>query len=123
MELILAGLLDSISPQSLMFLLFGVSVGVVVGAIPGINGPMAIALFIPITYYMTPLTAIGFLVGLNKEAFFGGAVSAVLLRTPGTPEAAATSWDGYPLTQQGKGEKALRMALAAPLPSSGGEVM
>jgi putative tricarboxylic transport membrane protein len=111
MEMILAGLLDSISPQSLMFLFVGVTIGVVVGAIPGINGPMAIALFIPVTYYMTPLTAIGFLVGLNKGAFFGGAVSAVLLRTPGTPEAAATSWDGYPLTQQGKGEKGLRMAL------------
>lgn len=111
MEMIIAGLLDSISPNSLMFLFIGVSVGVLIGAIPGINGPMAIALFIPITYYMTPLTAIGFLVGLNKGAFFGGAVSAVLLRTPGTPEAAATSWDGYPLTQQGKGEKALRMAL------------
>ena len=111
MEMIIAGLLDSISPESLMFLLSGVAVGVLVGAIPGINGPMAIALFIPITYYMTPLTAIGFLVGLNKGAFFGGAVSAVLLRTPGTPEAAATSWDGYALTQKGKGEKALRMAL------------
>ncbi|MEM7208045.1 MAG: tripartite tricarboxylate transporter permease [Pseudomonadota bacterium] len=111
MELILAGLLDAVSMQSLMFLFLGVTIGVVVGAIPGINGPMAIALFIPITYYMTPLTAIGFLVGLNKGAFFGGAVSAVLLRTPGTPEAAATSWDGYPLTEQGKGEKALRMAL------------
>jgi len=111
MEMIIAGLLDSITPASLLFLLGGVAVGVLIGAIPGINGPMAIALFIPITYYMTPLTAIGFLVGLNKGAFFGGAVSAVLLRTPGTPEAAATSWDGYPLTQQGKGEKALRMAL------------
>ena len=111
MEMIFAGLLDSISPASLMFLFLGVGIGVLIGAIPGINGPMAIALFIPITYYMTPLTAIGFLVGLNKGAFFGGAVSAVLLRTPGTPEAAATSWDGYPLTQQGKGEKALRMAL------------
>ena len=111
MEMIIAGLQDSISPASLMFLFAGVAIGVIVGAIPGINGPMAIALFIPVTYYMTPLTAIGFLVGLNKGAFFGGAVSAVLLRTPGTPEAAATSWDGYPLTQQGKGEKALRMAL------------
>jgi len=111
MEMIIAGLLDSISPVSLIYVFVGVAVGVLIGAIPGINGPMAIALFIPITYYMTPLTAIGFLVGLNKGAFFGGAVSAVLLRTPGTPEAAATSWDGYPLTQQGKGEKALRMAL------------
>ncbi len=111
MEMIIAGLLDSVSPASLMFVLLGVTIGVMIGAIPGINGPMAIALFIPVTYYMSPLTAIGFLVGLNKGAFFGGAVSAVLLRTPGTPEAAATSWDGYALTQQGKGEKALRMAL------------
>lgn len=111
MEMIIAGLLDSLSPASLMFVFVGVAIGVLIGAIPGINGPMAIALFIPVTYYMSALTAIGFLVGLNKGAFFGGAVSAVLLRTPGTPEAAATSWDGYPLTQQGKGEKALRMAL------------
>jgi len=111
MEMIIAGLLDSLSPASLMFVFLGVAIGVLIGAIPGINGPMAIALFIPVTYYMSALTAIGFLVGLNKGAFFGGAVSAVLLRTPGTPEAAATSWDGYPLTQQGKGEKALRMAL------------
>ena len=111
MELIVAGLQDALSPASLMFVFVGVAMGVMFGAIPGINGPMAIALFIPITYYLTPLTAIGFLVGLNKGAFFGGAISAVLLRTPGTPEAAATSWDGYPLTQQGKGEKALRMAL------------
>lgn len=111
MEMIVAGLLDSISPTSLMFVFVGVAIGVLIGAIPGINGPMAIALFIPVTYYMSALTAIGFLIGLNKGAFFGGAISAVLLRTPGTPEAAATSWDGYPMTQQGKGEKALRMAL------------
>lgn len=111
MEAILAGLQDSLSPLSLMFVFTGVAIGVAIGAIPGINGPMAIALFIPLTYYMSPLAAIGFLVGLNKGAFFGGAISAILLRTPGTPEAAATTWDGYPLTRQGKGEKALRMAL------------
>ncbi len=111
MEMILAGLMDSLSPVSLIYVFVGVAVGVGIGAVPGINGPMAIALFIPLTYYMSPLAAIGFLVGLNKGAFFGGAISAVLLRTPGTPEAAATTWDGYPLTEQGKGEKALRMAL------------
>ncbi len=111
MELILAGLMDSLSPVSLLYVFVGVATGVAIGAVPGINGPMAIALFIPLTYYMSPLAAIGFLVGLNKGAFFGGAISAVLLRTPGTPEAAATTWDGFPLTEQGKGEKALRMAL------------
>ena len=111
LEFVLAGFMDALHPVNLMFVLVGVTAGMAMGAIPGINGPMAIALCIPLTYYMSPLAAIGFLVGLNKGSFFGGAISAILLRTPGTPEAAATSWDGYPLSMQGKGEKALRMGL------------
>ena len=111
LELIMAGLIDSLNPLNLLFVLVGVTAGMIAGAIPGVNGPMAIALCVPLSYYMSPVTAIGFLVGLNKGAFFGGAISGVLLNTPGTPEAAATSWDGYPLAKQGKGEKALRMAL------------
>ncbi|RJQ59696.1 MAG: Tricarboxylate transporter family protein [Desulfobacteraceae bacterium] len=113
LEVIIAGLIDSLHPFNLLFVLVGVTAGMIAGAIPGVNGPMAIALCIPISYYMTPVAAIGFLVGLNKGAFFGGAISGVLLNTPGTPEAAATTWDGYPLAMQGKGEKALRMALYA----------
>ncbi len=110
-ELIIAGFTDSLHPLNLLFVLVGVTAGMIAGAIPGINGPMAIALCIPLSYYMSPVSAIGFLVGLNKGAFYGGAISAILLNTPGTPEAAATAWDGYPLAKQGKGEKALRMAL------------
>lgn len=110
-EVIIAGFLDSLIPLNLLFVLVGVTVGMIAGAVPGVNGPMAIALCVPLTYYMSPMTAIGFLVGLNKGAFFGGSISAVLLNAPGTPEAAATSWDGYPLAVQGKGEKALRMSL------------
>ncbi|MFW5733736.1 MAG: tripartite tricarboxylate transporter permease [Oceanidesulfovibrio sp.] len=112
-EMILAGFMDSLQLSNLLFVLVGVTAGMVAGAIPGVNGPMAIALCIPLSYYMSPMAAIGFLVGLNKGAFFGGAISGVLLNTPGTPEAAATTWDGYPLSKQGKGEKALRMALLA----------
>ncbi|MCK9264560.1 MAG: tripartite tricarboxylate transporter permease [Deltaproteobacteria bacterium] len=111
LELMLAGFIDAIHPLNLLFVFAGVTGGVVMGATPGINGPMAIALCIPLTYYMSPIAAIGFLVGLNKGAFYGGSIAAVLINTPGTPEAAATSWDGYPLSLQGKGEKALRMAL------------
>jgi len=111
MEVILAGLTDALLPLNLLFVLIGVIAGIIAGAVPGINGPMAIALCIPLSYYMSPVAAIGFLVGLNKGAFFGGSISGVLLNAPGTPEAAATTWDGYPLAQQGKGEKALRMAL------------
>lgn len=113
MELVLAGLMDSLAPLNIFFVLIGVVVGLIAGAIPGINGPMAIALCIPLSYYMSPVAAIGFLVGLNKGAFFGGAISGILLNTPGTPESAATTWDGYPLAKEGKGEKALLMALYA----------
>lgn len=110
-DVILAGFMDSLGLSNLLFVLIGVTLGMVAGAVPGVNGPMAIALCVPLSYYMSPMTAIGFLVGLNKGAFYGGAISGVLLNAPGTPEAAATSWDGYPLSKQGKGEKALRMAL------------
>lgn len=112
-EVIVAGLVDALHPLNLLFVLVGVIAGMIAGAIPGINGPMAIALCIPLSYYMSPVAAIGFLVGLNKGAFFGGSISGILINTPGTPEAAATTWDGHPLARQGKGKKALLMALYA----------
>ena len=113
MDLILSGLTEALQLANLLFVLVGVCAGVIAGAIPGVNGPMAIALCIPLSYYMSPVAAIGFLVGLNKGAFFGGSISGILLNTPGTPESAATTWDGHPLAQKGQGEKALLMALYA----------
>lgn len=112
-DMMLAGLGEALQIANVLFVLLGVIAGVIAGAIPGVNGPMAIALSIPLSYYMSPVAAIGFLVGLNKGAFFGGSISGILLNTPGTPESAATTWDGYPLAQSGKGEKALLMALYA----------
>ncbi len=112
-DMLLSGLGEALQLANLFFVLLGVIAGVIAGAIPGVNGPMAIALCIPLSYYMSPVAAIGFLVGLNKGAFFGGSISGILLNTPGTPESAATTWDGYPLAQAGKGEKALLMALYA----------
>ena len=111
LDIILAGFGNALHLANVLFVLLGVIVGVMAGAIPGINGPMAIALCIPLSYYMSPVAAIGFLVGVNKGAFFGGSIPGILLNTPGTPESAATTWDGHPLALQGKGEKALRAAL------------
>ena len=91
----------------------GVLIGVILGAIPGLNGTMAIALLIPVTYTWSPLFAISMLTGCWKGSIYGGSMSAVLLNTPGTPEAAATAFDGYPLACQGKAGKALQMALFA----------
>lgn len=82
LDMILAGLSEALQLANLLFVLLGVIAGMIAGAIPGVNGPMAIALCIPLSYYMSPVAAIGFLVGLNKGAFFGGSISGVLLNTP-----------------------------------------
>lgn len=111
LSVVLAGLGDAIAPETMLFVLLGVVLGQFVGAVPGIGPVMATAIAIPFTFYMDPLAAIGFLVGVNKGGLVGGAIPAVLLNTPGTPDAAATALDGYPLAQQGKPLKATKMAL------------
>lgn len=108
---ILAGFADAFTPATLLFVLAGIVLGQVVGAIPGLSAPMAIAIAVPFTYAFDPLPAIAFLIGVGKGGTVGGAVPAILINTPGTPDAAATAMDGYPLAQQGKPEKALKMAL------------
>lgn len=113
MENVLLGFMDAFNATSLLFLVLGVVCGIIVGAIPGLTGPMAIALCIPLTYYMSTVAAVGFLVGINKGGTFGGSIASILLNTPGSPESAATCYDGYPLARKGKGEKALRISLAA----------
>lgn len=101
------------SLDNLTAIVIGVLTGVVLGAIPGLSGTMAIALMIPLTFHWTPLFSISLLMGCWKGSVYGGSISGILLNTPGTPEAAPTALDGYPLTLQGKSYKALQMALFA----------
>ena len=108
---ILAGFGDAFTLYNLTFVVFGVVLGQFVGAVPGIGPIMAMAIAIPFTFGLDPLPAIAFLVGVNKGGLVGGAVPAVLMNTPGTPDAAATALDGYPLARQGKPLKATKMAL------------
>ena len=74
---------------------------------------MAVALALPFTFYMNPITGIILLVGIYKGAIYGGSISAILIKTPGTPAASCTVLDGYPLAEKGEAGKALRMALYA----------
>lgn len=111
LSVILAGFADAFTPINLMFVVCGVMLGQFVGAMPGIGPVMAMAIAIPFTFVIDPLPAIAFLVGINKGGLVGGAVPAILINTPGTPDAAATAMDGHPLAQQGKPEKATKMAL------------
>jgi putative tricarboxylic transport membrane protein len=110
---ILAGLSDAFGLTNLLFVIGGVAVGQFVGAMPGIGPVMAMAIAVPFTFVLDPLPAIAFLIGVNKGGLIGGAIPAVLINTPGTPDAAATALDGYPLSRQGKPLKAMKMALYA----------
>lgn len=110
-EIILQGFGDAMTLTNLLFVLFGVMIGQMVGAIPGIGPVMAMAIAIPFTFVLDPLVAISFLVGINKGGLFGGAIPAILINTPGTPDAAATAIDGYPLAKSGQPKKATKMAL------------
>lgn len=100
-------------PMNILAVALGLAAGVVLGAIPGLSGTMAIALMIPLTFHWSPLFSISILMGCWKGSVFGGSISAILLNTPGTPESAPTAMDGYPLARQGKGMQAMMMALVA----------
>lgn len=113
LDVVLAGFSDAFTFNDLAFVILGVMIGQIVGAIPGIGPVMAMAIAIPFTFTLDPLVAISFLVGINKGGLFGGAIPAILMNTPGTPDAAATATDGYPLARKGKPEKAMKMALYA----------
>lgn len=110
-SIILAGLGDAFSLTNLLFVVAGVAMGQFVGALPGTGPVMAMAVAIPFTFVLDPLAAIAFLVGVNKGGLFGGAIPAILINTPGTPDAAATALDGHPLARKGKPVKAMKMAL------------
>ena len=97
--------------QNLLVVVIGLFIGITIGAIPGLNVPMTIALLLPITFYMTPVAGLTLLMGVYKGGTYGGSISAVLINTPGAPAAAVTCLDGYPLSQQGKSGKALKAAI------------
>ncbi len=108
-----AGLALVWSLESLLALVSGVAIGVVAGAIPGMSATMAVALTLPFTFAMTPITGILLLVGVYKGGIFGGSIPAILIKTPGTPASSATVLDGYPMAEKGEAGRALGMALWA----------
>ena len=89
----------------------GLIIGIVIGAIPGLNVPMIVALLLPITFYMDPITGLSLLLGVYKGGTYGGSISAVLINTPGAPAAACTQLDGYPMALKGQGGKALQASI------------
>jgi len=110
MDQLIVGFMTIIEPMNFLAVFVGVLGGMILGAMPGLTAPMGVALLIPFTYGMMPVPAITMLVSLYCGATFGGSIAAILVHAPGTPAAAATTFDGYPLAQKGQAGKALGMA-------------
>lgn len=105
------GFADVIAPSNLLFLVGGVVIGMVLGAIPGLTATMAIALVLPLTYTLTPIQSLTMMLAAYNAGTFGGSMAAILIGTPGTPAAAATVADGYALARKGQAGKAIKDAL------------
>ncbi|WP_427029191.1 tripartite tricarboxylate transporter permease [Halomonas sp. H2] len=87
--------------------------GLIIGALPGLTATMGVALLIPVTFGMPPIQGLNMLIGIYIGGIYGGCISSILLRTPGTPASAATVLDGYPMTQRGEAGRALGLATIA----------
>ena len=101
------------SPPTMLAVLLGVAGGITIGALPGLTATMGVALLVPFTFGRPPTESLAMLLGIYCGGMYGGSISAILIRTPGTPAAAATVLEGYPLGQKGEAGRALAMALFA----------
>jgi len=99
--------------HAIAFSALGVFLGIIIGVLPGIGPLLGVILMIPVIIHIPPVTGIGLLIGVFVGGSCGGAISAVLLRIPGTPIAAATLLDGYPLAQKGKSSLATGLAVVS----------
>ncbi|MDA9959846.1 tripartite tricarboxylate transporter permease [Alphaproteobacteria bacterium] len=110
MDAFIQGALLLSTPENIGLIAAGVLIGVVVGALPGLSSPMAIALLIPFTIQLEPVPAIAMMAALYCAGTFGGSITAILINAPGAPPAVATALDGYPMAKNGEPGRALGIA-------------
>lgn len=108
-----AGFGAILSPTTLFFCFAGVTLGTLVGALPGLGALVAISLSLPFTFRLDPTDALVMLAGIFYGAQYGGSTASILLNVPGTPSSAITCLEGYPLARQGKAGTALVVAALA----------
>jgi len=103
-------LLTAFAPLNVALAFAGVAAGTIIGSIPGLTATMAVAVLVPITFSMAPESALILMGAIYTGAIYGGAYAAILLNTPGTPSAIATTFDGYPMARRGDGDLAVSVA-------------
>src|SRR5690606_31836639 len=107
------GYLAAFSVNGLLWAAIGASLGIFVGAIPGLSGAMVIALALPLTYFMSASDALILLITIYVGGTTGGLISATLMNMPGTEAAIMTTLDGYPMAQKGEPSRALGLGVGA----------
>ena len=107
LDLITAGLENFTHPYSLFLIFAGSILGIIFGAIPGLTATMGMAIFLPMTFGMSDINGIIFLIGIYVGACYSGSLSAILVNIPGTPSAIATGFDGYTMAQKGEAGRAI----------------
>jgi len=105
------GVINVFSPMTFLFVVLGTAWGLIAGALPGLSASMAVILMLPFTYGMSGIQSVIVLVAVYVGAMCGGSFSAILLKTPGTPSAVATTFDGYPMAMKGEAAKAIGISI------------
>src|SRR6195256_573977 len=100
----------ALSGNHIFLMLIGVLLGILVGVLPGLGAPNGVSLLLPLTFGMQPVSAIILLSSMYWGALFGGSVTSILFNIPGEPSSVATTFDGYPMAQQGRAAEALTTA-------------
>ena len=102
-----------ITPMNLLYMMVGITLGVLIGVLPGLGGANGVAILLPLTFSMSPVSAIIMLSCIYWGALFGGAITSILFNIPGEPWSVATTFDGYPMAQQGRAGEALTAAFTS----------
>lgn len=102
-----------LDPIIIMYIFLGVCIGIIGGALPGISAVMTVAMLVPLTFTMDSFVSMAFLIGAFFGSMYGGAITAILLKIPGTPSAMATVLDGFPMAQKGEAGRAIGIATIA----------
>ncbi len=110
---LMLGFQAALTGWNILFMVVGVLLGIVVGVLPGLGGPNGVAILLPLTFGMDPLSAIILLSSIYWGALFGGAITSILFNIPGEAWSVATTFDGYPMAQQGRAGEALTAAFTA----------
>src|ERR1041385_6306267 len=103
----------AITPFNLGMAVIGILLGTIIGVLPGLGGANGVAILLPVTFTMPPTSAIILLTSIYWGALFGGAIPSILFNIPGEPWSVATTFDGYPMAQQGKAAEALTAAFTS----------